>query len=87
MFNSANTANDVHHAVVHLYGILLRSRLASEVSDLDVAAKANNLIAYRMLESQDYKYRHYHYSQAYGHASGGYGDGWTGDFFLSPWFW
>jgi hypothetical protein len=35
-----------------------------------------------MLESQDYKYRHYHYSQAYGHASGGYGDGWTGDFFL-----
>ena len=52
-----------------------RRLVSEEVCHLDMAAEADDLVLYGMLEAKHHAHRDYHHRQAYSHTSRCYSDG------------
>ena len=77
--HSGDVADDAHHGVVHLDGILFLVLQRHEVGHLDVGAEADDLVLDGMLEAEDYTHGDNHDRQTNGHTGYGYTHGRLGD--------
>ena len=68
-------AKHTHHAVVDANGISIYALYGKEVGHLDMTAEANDLVAYRVFETDNHRYGHNHHSEANGNSHRGYAYG------------
>lgn len=76
--HALDAAQDAHHRVAHLDGVLLLRLQGHEVAHLDVAAETYHLLADGVLEAEDHAHRDEHHGQSDGHSGDGYPHGRSG---------
>ena len=67
-----NMFQDVDHGVVDDDGVLFHLLLGEEVGHLYMASESYHLVAYGMLESEHYAYRHNHNGESDSNTCSGY---------------
>jgi hypothetical protein len=80
MGHAMKMTDNFHQTIVGTNGVGIATAVVHDIVHLYVTAKAYNLVADGVLESQNHAHRYYHNSKTDSHSYGSYTNSWTTHF-------